>query len=78
MNIYKPSSYTYEPPITPPEPYSVIAGCGCEVYEGETMVEWDDKTLCPDHFRDKINEMDVTELAIHLHCDYTTVSRERR
>ena len=49
------------------------ADCGHEVYEGESAYVWDGKTLCPDCFRDKINEMSNEELADVFMCERVEV-----
>lgn len=68
-----------EPRLDPPDDGAYItAGCGHEVYEGETLVYWKNAraahiSLCPDCFRDKIGELTIPELAEQFGCDYTTV-----
>ena len=63
-----------EPPIEPDEDFSVMADCQHEVYEGESLIEWNGKTLCPDCFWDKVKEMSVEEVASMFNCDYKTVT----
>jgi hypothetical protein len=63
-----------EPPADPPaDDYTIAGGCGHEVYEGETLVEWHDGRkyvlLCEECFRDKLAEMTTPELARAFGCD---------
>jgi peptide methionine sulfoxide reductase MsrB len=63
-----------EPSLTPPDDgVYIMADCGHEVFEGESLIEWDNKTLCPDCFWDKVKEMTIEEIADHLDCTVTTV-----
>lgn len=78
MDMYREMIRNPEPDTDPPEDFYVEADCGHEVYEGETLYTWDDETLCPDCMRDKIDEMELYELAALLGCDFTTVERRNR
>lgn len=66
--------------IEPPEEFYVIADCGHEVYEGESLFEWTNedtgqiKQLCPDCFRAKVNALSLEELADLLRCDHSKVT----
>ena len=42
--------------------FSVIAGCGCDVYQNEYLFMWDGKTLCPDCMRDILADLPLNEL----------------
>ena len=56
--------YIPERPAAPREPYSVVAACGHEVYEGEYIYEWDDgETVCPDCFEDRFADLSAREKA---------------
>lgn len=61
-----------------PEDIFITADCGCEIYEGEEMYEWDGKTLCSDCFDDKFSEMTRREKAALLGCDVIVVSEADR
>jgi hypothetical protein len=79
--MHKPtSSFNIpEPSITPPDDsVCVMADCGHEVYEGETLVYWKNakgalESLCPDCFWDKVKELSIQEAARQFDCDYTTI-----
>lgn len=58
MAFYEP-----EPRTTPPEPDEIILDCGHNIYEGESMFDWDGEWLCPDCFQDKVNELSLEEIA---------------
>ncbi|MDR1298669.1 MAG: hypothetical protein LBJ84_00260 [Oscillospiraceae bacterium] len=65
-----------EPSLEPPEPYSVLAGCGCEVYEGEYL--YDDpndrqNSLCESCFREALGGIPAKDLAFNLGIPYTEV-----
>ena len=47
-----------EPRLTPPEPRFVLAECGCEVFEGETMYWAGGRTYCPDCAKE-LSENDI-------------------
>lgn len=57
---------TPEPRLDPPEPFCIIADCQHEVYDGESLFEWetyDQKTgkrrtihICPDCFEENFNK----------------------
>lgn len=64
--------------LEPQEDFYLVADCGCEVYEGEKIYEWDGKRLCPDCFRDLINDLPLEELAILLDCTFSSVERRRQ
>jgi len=76
-----------EPRLDPPEPFFIVADCGCEVYEGENLFEWDKydpktkehKTIhiCPDCFDAKFEEFTREEKAELLGLEYTEVRRVR-
>lgn len=55
-----------EPPVEPPEPDSVVADCGCEVYAYEYIYEWDGRTLCPDCMETELNKLPLHELVTLL------------
>lgn len=76
MNILKSGTYSYEPepPLTPPEDKYITASCGHEVFSGEETFTWENKTLCSDCFKDKIDEMSLGELAALLGCEHRAVS----
>lgn len=57
----------------PPEPDYITAGCGCEVYEGETIFSYDGGTLCPDCMEAIFDEMSLEEKAELLGCTWRTV-----
>lgn len=57
----------------PPEPDYIKAGCGCEVYEGETIFSYDGGTLCPDCMEAIFDEMSLEEKAELLGCTWRTV-----
>ena len=68
-----------EPPLSPPDGgVSITAGCGHEVYEGETYVYWKNTkgatvSLCPDCFWDRVRELTIQEAALMFGCEYATV-----
>ena len=64
-----------EPSIEPPEDFYITADCGHEVYEGELLLEWENKNICPDCFKDKAGELSIEELAELLRCDFSVVKR---
>lgn len=49
------------------------ADCGHEVYEGERVYYWEDQMICPDCMQDKIDAMELDELAALLGADSVTV-----
>lgn len=54
----------YEPePIITPEDDEVFADCGHNVYEGENLYEVEGKWICPDCFKDMVNELTLPEWA---------------
>lgn len=55
-----------EPSVDPPEDFYMIADCGHEVYEGEHLIEWQGKQICPDCFKEDILDLPVWELAALL------------
>lgn len=55
--------------------FYVEAVCGHEVYEWGRLYTWDDETLCPDCMRDKIDEMELYELAALLGCEFWRVRK---
>lgn len=65
--------------IEPPEEFYVMADCGHEVYEGQSLFEWEnEKTrkieqLCPDCFKGKVDALTLEELADLMHCDHSKV-----
>lgn len=83
MTVIKAGSYSYEPepPTTPPEDKYDTAGCGHEIYDGETVVTWNGKEVCQDCFADEVmrflaseNPAKIAELAEMLRCEHRTVS----
>lgn len=67
---------------TPPDDGAyVMADCGHEVYEGETLTYWKNAkgkvvTLCPDCFMDRVREMSIAEVAALMGCTYETVGAD--
>ena len=61
----------------PPENYFVMADCGHEVYDGENLYLWNEKTLCPDCMKDKVGEIPLSEIAVFLGAKIEHVSRKR-
>lgn len=47
----------------PVEERYVTAECGHECYAGEKLYMWEDVSLCPDCFLDKVRELNIDELA---------------
>ena len=56
-------AYHPEPATDPPEEYYDVAGCEHEIYEGESLWEWDGKFLCPDCMEEVINDLTWEEIA---------------
>ena len=70
--------YTPEPPITPQEELYIYADCGHEVYEGESLFEWEDgMTLCPECMEDKLEALTLAEKAKLMGCGCTEVARRK-
>ena len=59
-------AYYPEPPIDPPEERYDIAGCGHEIYDGESPWEWDGGTLCPECLGEKFDDLTLEEKAALL------------
>lgn len=75
MTVYKQGAYTMpEPQTEPVEPHYVMADCQHEVYEGEVVVTWENKTICPDCFMDKVSTMTVQEVAHLMGVEYSEVT----
>ena len=71
--------YMPEPPVTPPEKdLYMYADCGHEVYEGESLFEWEDgMTLCPECMEDKLEELTLEEKAKLMGCGCVEVDLRR-
>lgn len=59
--------------LEPADQAYLTAACGHEVYPGENMFEWEDKTLCPDCLEDKFSELSIEEKADLMGCAYLQV-----
>ncbi len=58
--------------------YHVICDCcGQEVWEGETLYEWDGEWICPDCFKDKVSEYSLDEIAKLIGSDTKVVANPR-
>lgn len=60
----------HEPSLDPPEDKYYIADCGCEVYEGDAIYEWNEGYICEECFKLKINEMKPNEIADYMGIDH--------
>ena len=58
----------------PQEAPFITGNCGHEIYNGELAFEWEGRVLCEDCYRDKINELSITEIATDRGDDWYTVS----
>lgn len=76
MNMYREMIQNSEPDTDPPEDFYVTAACGHEIYEGETLFEFEGNTYCPDCFREKIDDMELEELAAFLGCEFWRVRKK--
>lgn len=48
-------------------------GCMHEIYAGENAYVWDGELLCPDCFKEKIEELTLEELAFILDVEIVRV-----
>ncbi|MDR3278834.1 MAG: hypothetical protein LBT12_08670 [Oscillospiraceae bacterium] len=70
---------TPEPPAEPPEDTRyAVADCGHEVYEGESLYDWEDETLCPECVEDKFSELTTEEKARLMGCESSVVRFQGR
>lgn len=62
-----------EPAIEPPEEKYITASCGHECYHGEKLYMWENESLCPDCFLDKVRELSIDELAELLEVETVNI-----
>ena len=62
-----------EPSLEPPEEKSYMADCGCEVYEGDEVFEWEESYICEDCFRTHIRLMPTKKIADYMGIDHGLV-----
>lgn len=63
-----------EPRIDPPETPYITGGCGHEIYNGEYAFEWEGRLICEDCYREKLNELTLTQIADERGDDYIIVN----
>jgi len=57
----------------------VAVDCGHEVYDGESIYEWEDgRSLCPECLDGKFDELSTAERAALLGCESTEVNFPKR
>ena len=66
-----------EPSLIQPEDFYVMADCGHEVYEGESLYEWCGKYYCADCFKEEINDLEAVELASLVGSEVQRVANPR-
>lgn len=59
-------------------PYILCDECLTEFYEGETLYTWENKLICGECLREKVNDMNDGELADLLGSETVIVERGRR
>lgn len=63
--------------LTNPEPPDddvyITADCGCEIYKGWEIFEWEGRTYCAECFEDAIDELSLDELAEKLGATIRTI-----
>lgn len=67
--------YTPEPPLEPPAPPApdcVCEGCGGWFYGDDVIYISNARLLCPECFRDEINELSIDELAKMIGAEKVT------
>lgn len=62
-----------EPDVEPAEERYVTAECGHECYAGEKLYMWENESLCPDCFLDKVRELSIDELAELLEVETVNI-----
>jgi hypothetical protein len=59
-------------------PYILCGECLTEFYEGEALYTWENKLICGECLREKVNDMNDGELADLLGSETVIVERRKR